>query len=148
MTVALQQPWRIGFEKFADLTWELLNERDDSVNISHGTMPTYEAHRAFVMRHPYREWLAVTVGDTIVGSIYLTNRNEVGIFIYKAHQGKGYGTAAIMEIMRRYHPLPAEPSVRPGHYVANVNPRNTASVRMFEKLGRHISNTYELKGQR
>src|SRR5689334_13677099 len=74
-----------------------------------------------------------------------TPSNEVGVFILREFQRRGYARAALQALMRAYRPLPAIPAVRPGYFVANVNPANQASIALFTSLGgRHIANTYEL----
>lgn len=135
---------------FALTAWDLLKERDDGVNISHKQMPTWDEHVAFIEANPYRAWLAICAIlpqslPQMVGTVYLTRQNEVGIFILKQYQGSGYAKDAIIHVLGAFRPLPAEPSIRPGHFVANINPANTASIRLFESLGaKHISNTYQL----
>jgi RimJ/RimL family protein N-acetyltransferase len=117
--------------------WDLLEERDPHVNISHQVMPTPEEHLAFVTRHPYRVWYLIRDGDAkvYVGSAYLTRHNEIGVFIFKGFQGRGYGKWAVQELIRRF----------PGRVYANVAPSNPESQRFFEKLGfLHIQNTLRL----
>lgn len=120
------------------LLWDLLAERPDFANISHREMPSWTSHLAFISEHPYRDWRIITVNDEPVGAIYLTMQNEIGIGILKAHQRKGYATAAIMMLMTEYGPR---------RYLANVAPTNPASRRMFEKLGfKFIQETLALDG--
>lgn len=120
-----------------EVLWELMKERTADQSISHKRLPTIEQHVAFVLSHPYHEWYLVhTRSNGVVGSVYLTNHREIGVFIFNRYQAAGFGTAAIVEIMKRY---PGE------RLLANINPANTASIKTFEKLGaRHIQNTYEL----
>ena len=134
------------FMDAARLAWTLLLDRDDDTNISHRHMPLYSDHFRFMASDPYRVWMVIENDDgEKVGMTYLTRRNEVGIHILKAHQGKGYAKNALLQLLAIHRPLPAEPSVRPGHFVANINPRNTASIALFEGIGgKHISNTYRL----
>ena len=74
-----------------------------------------------------------------VGSVYLSYLNEIGVFVKKEHQKKGYAKAAIREIMRS-HPLK--------HYLANVSPRNENSMRLFRHLGFNlVQHTYKIKPQ-
>lgn len=137
-------PWRM-VGGFKELAWKLLNERADTMNISHSKMPSWDEHCDFVEGNPYRIWNAVVVNGTPVGTVYLTKRNEIGIFILQEYQGKGYAKAAIKKLLTVHRPLPGIPSFRPGSFVANVNPANQASIRLFESLGaKHISNTYQL----
>ena len=66
--------------------YDLLIERDTRVNISHKKMPTYNQHVSFVSAKPYSKWYVILYGVNKAGSIYLTSRNEIGIFIKKSFQ--------------------------------------------------------------
>lgn len=154
-----------------EFLYQLLAERPAEANISHRQMPTIEQHRAFVSRRPYRAWLLVEVysgakGDGVtddtaaiqaeiqaaatghgrrVGAVYLTHRNEVGVFILKASRRCGHALNALEELVRAFDPLPAQASDRQPYFVAHVAPGNQASKALFEKLGaRLIQMTYEL----
>lgn len=117
------------------LLYDLLRERDDSVNISHSVLPTWQQHLEFISREPYAAWYLVDA-DSYVGSVYLTKNNEIGVFILKEHQGHGYGPMAIKLIME-LHPR--------DEFIANINPENDRSIGVFAKLGfTHIQNTYIL----
>lgn len=135
-----------------DLLRERSTEDDPHINISHRALPTWHDHQQFVRSKPYRFWYLVMGVEeaqqemplTPLGSISLTNRNEIGIVLFKQFRGKGNGRAAVQEIMSMWPPLVAIPSVRPGHYIANINPSNEASIKLFTGLGaRHIQNTYQ-----
>jgi RimJ/RimL family protein N-acetyltransferase len=129
----------------AELLYRLMQERPADSAIAHRRTPSMEEHRAFMASKPYRAWCLAHAGGRHVGAVTLTPNNEVGVFILKEFQRKGYARAALQELMRAYKPLPAIPAVRPGYFVANVNPKNEASIRLFTSLGgRHIANTYEL----
>jgi RimJ/RimL family protein N-acetyltransferase len=122
-----------------DILYDLLKERDPAANISHQEMPTMEEHRAFVRKMPYRHWYLIQrikKPEWLVGAIYLTNQREVGIAIFKKHQGKGYGTEA-MKLMMEKHP---------GKFYANISPHNPKSVQFFKQFGiKLIQNTFELE---
>ncbi len=127
--------------------YELLKQRTPEQSISHRKMPTMDEHAAFVRSQPYLAWyliedngavLSVTEGyeaHVYVGSVYLTKQREIGIFIFKAHHGKGYAKQAIAMLREKW----------PGRILANVNPANEPSKRLFERMGgRVIQQTYEL----
>lgn len=124
-------------EYCAGVLFMLLKARTAEQNISHKEMPTYEDHLAFVDSRPYTAWyLILNESNTDVGACYLSKQNEIGVFIFKVFQGRGYATWATQEIMR-LHPRP--------RYLANINPANEAHTKMFTGLGfKHIQNTYEL----
>lgn len=106
--------------------YDLLGERTEQESISHKEMPSYEQHCKFVESMPYPYWHMIEEGSAIVGSIYLTVKDEIGLFIFNAHKGKGYGKAAINLLMEMY------PRDR---YLANINPNNEASKAFFSGLG-------------
>lgn len=116
-----------------DILWELLLERDiATVGISHRKMPTFEKHREFVRSMPYRDWCIVRrirrpSWIVPLGAVYMTDRFEIGVQIFKAFQRQGAGEWAVREIMKR--------NVGAPRYLANINPRNEASLALFRKLG-------------
>lgn len=144
--IRLVDVYKADREKAIRFLYELVKQRitEPEVNIS-ATMPTWQQHRQFVCRKPYRHWYLIEVEGVWVGYVSATDRNEIGIVIRKEHRGKGYGPAAVQELKRLHEPLPAIPSSRRGRWLANVNPRNQHSRAMFEKLGGElIQVTYEL----
>jgi RimJ/RimL family protein N-acetyltransferase len=129
------------------ILYDLLSERTPEQSISHKEMPSYKEHVDFVASVPYRFWYLIkSESDGYVGSVYMTNNNEIGVSIFNANKRKGYGEAALREIMRLHEPLPAIPSIRRGFFIAHVSPLNDASQELFKKLGfKHIQNTYALE---
>src|SRR5712675_82925 len=119
----------------AELLYRLMQERPAESAIAHRRLPSMEEHRAFLASKPYRAWCLVeptaSPQSTYVGSVTLTPNNEVGVFILREFQRRGYARGALRALMSAYRPLPAIAAVRPGHFVANVNPRNEASIRLF-----------------
>lgn len=140
----------IGLELDAErILYEMLRERseeDDAfVNISHRALPPWEDHVAYVKSAPYRFWFLILDADHYVGQIYATRSNEIGIIIMRAHRGKGYGTQAVKAMTSTHEPLPGKPGVRSDRWLANINPRNERSIRMFTGLGFTLKQqTYEL----
>src|SRR5262245_26363802 len=133
----------------AELLYRLMQERPAESTIAHRRTPSMDEHRAFMASKPYRAWCLIKAAgssqSTYVGAVTLTPNNEVGVFILREFQRKGHARAALQELLKAYQPLPGIPTVRPGHFVANVNPANKASIALFTSLGgRHIANTYEL----
>lgn len=121
--------------KNIEFLYELLKERTPDQSISHQAMPTFEQHEAFVQSRPYFLWNVIKESGQPVGSIYLTQNREIGVFIAQYYRGYGYAKEAIRLLQ----------SVSPGEFLANVNPKNTRSIKLFESLGfKHIQNTYKL----
>jgi len=120
----------------AYVLYELLREREPRQNISHREMPSWEEHCAFVTRRPYADWRIIVHEVAACGAVYLTHQREIGVGILQAHRGYGLAAQAIEELMR-LHPG--------GRFLANINPRNEPSIRLFQSLGFRgpIQVTYE-----
>lgn len=115
------------------ILYKLLGQRTPTQSISHKGMPTFREHIDFVKSKPYAAWYLITDGEDIVGATYLTENNEIGISVFKAYQGKGYGKAAVEELMSMYEPP----------FYANIAPNNVDSQVFFKKLGfKFIQRTY------
>lgn len=118
------------------ILFKLLCERTTWQSISHKRMPSFGEHMRFVKSLPYAAWYIITEGDEPVGSVYITRANELGIFIFKAHHGKGYGRQAIEEVMSMNEPP----------FYAHISPNNMDSQIFFKKLGfKFIQMTYVLE---
>ena len=117
--------------------FDLLKERDDKENISHRELPEWWQHVQFVDKRPYQVWDFIEVDGEIVGACYITKHDEIGIFIFKKHQGQGYGPEAVRLLMFMNGKR---------NYKANISPHNERSAAVFSKLGfTHVQNTYELR---
>lgn len=119
------------------LLYQLLLERDETINISHRQMPSFEEHRRFVESKPYRLWKIVLHKETPVGAIYLSHQCEIGSFLLKAHHNQGLGTEMISQFLELVRPFAKR-------VYANINPRNDRSIHVYcDKLGfSHLQNTY------
>ncbi len=118
-----------------DILYQLLKERPAVVSISHKTMPSWDEHLRFVGSKPYEAWYLIADRDDVVGSIYLTHDDEIGIFVFRKYQGQGHARRAIKALMAA-HPR--------GRYLANIAPGNDPSLSLFKKLGfSHLQETYE-----
>lgn len=119
-------------ERAGDILWRLLSERTPEQSISHRAMPSPAQHRAFIASRPYLAWYLVEDQGQIRGACYLSQQREIGVFIFKGM--RGYGRRAVRLLMETH----------PGRFLANVNPENIASARLFESVGfRHVQDTYE-----
>jgi RimJ/RimL family protein N-acetyltransferase len=105
--------------------YDLLAERAPEVNISHKEMPTWEAHLKFIASRPYESWYLIEVDTVPVGTIYLTNQREVGLFIFKLYRGQGYGGEALAELKRKH----------PGQLLANVSVNNKDGLSFWQDQG-------------
>ena len=121
----------------AEFLYGLLKQREGRVNISHHSIPTLTEHRDYIKNNTYQSWDIIWVDNIRIGNIYLTNRDEIGIFLDKKFQSKGYGGIAINEFMKKNGKK---------RYLANISPTNYKSIQFFGKHGFiHIQNTYHKK---
>ena len=124
-------------EQDIDFLYELLKERETKVNISHKKLPPFSEHEQFVKSSPYPYWDIILLNNERIGNIYLTNRDELGIFISKDFQSQGIGSIVLQKFMKK---------VGKKRYLANINPTNYKSIQFFGKHGfTHIQNTYHKK---
>lgn len=130
-------PVSASIKEHVTFLYELLKERPSEVNISHKKMPSFDDHWAFVASKPYLAWYLIEnpYGILPAGSVYLTHQYEIGLFIAKEHQGKGFGTRALKLLM----------DMHPQHrFLANVASSNPKSQAFFERQGfKLIQKTYE-----
>ena len=121
----------------AKFLFDLLKQREGIVNISHKSLPTWEEHVEYIKNNTYQSWDIIWVDNVRIGNIYLTDRDEIGIFLDKKFQSNGYGSIAITEFMKKNGKK---------RYLANINPTNYKSIQFFGKQGFvHIQNTYHKK---
>lgn len=102
-------------------------------------MPTYAEHEAFVRAWPahYECWYVIWQYRKPVGSVYLSHRQEVGLFILQEFHRDGLGGRAL-DLLFQAHPHP--------RYLANIAPANEASAKFFQGRGFNlIQHTYELE---
>ena len=109
-----------------NLPFDLLKEREPNQNISHKEMPTWDAHCAFIQSRPYEAWywFESQAGEP-AGCIYLSRQREIGIGVLKSQRRQGLAKAAIQALMEKH----------PGEFLANINPLNSRSSKMFFKMG-------------
>lgn len=128
---------KITCDFYEDL-YDILGSRDETINISHKKMPTYEEHCDFWRNCTYKYTRAIVVDGEFAGYTYLTNSNEIGIFVKKEFQGKGIAKNVITEIIKQFKGL------RNKRFLANINPKNIKSQKLFESLGfKSCQITYE-----
>ena len=117
--------------------YDLMKERTSCVNISHRRLPTLKQHSIFVKLKPYKAWYLILSDGQVVGGIYLSKTDEIGIFLFKKYRDKGVGKKAVRLLIKK------RANVR--RFLANINPRNEPSIRFFAGMKfKHIQNTYEL----
>lgn len=123
-------------KKDFEFLYELLKERNSSINISHQKMPTYNKHINFILSKPYSKWYIIFKQNKKIGSIYLSKQDEIGLFLKKETWKTKIGEKAIELLMEK------NPRER---YLTNINPRNKKMKNFYQKnCFKLIQHTYEL----
>ena len=131
----------IRFEKVrtsdAEFLYKLLSERIPIENISHRKMPTFLQHKKFINSNPYSYWYIIFSKKIKIGTIYLTNINEIGLHIKKEFQNITVKKIILNKLFTK-HPR--------SRYLLNINPKNKKSIEFFKKNGfKLLQQTYELR---
>ena len=123
-----------------NILFELLKERSN--NISHSSETSFEEHKSFVEKHPYRVWYLLTRHDLPIGSIYLTNENSIGINMNQLIDVNDI--QSIFEFVQsNYSPLPAIKSIRRKDFHINVSPENQNLLDCLKSLNKkEIQSTF------
>lgn len=133
-----------GYPNHVEILYELLKERDSTINIHYSELPDFKKHKRFVNKKPYVGWFFIKDDEEICGSVLLDNRkgeNEIGVFIFKKFHRKGYATKAVKLLMDRFRNVKK--------FICFINPKNKKSIVFFKGLGfRHIQNTYEYSNEK
>lgn len=119
-----------------DFLYQLLKERDSKVNISHKKIPTYSQHKRFVLSKPYRKWYVIIYDNDKIGSIYLTDINEVGTHLRKEYDKEPIKKQVLKKIIK------IDSKKR---YLVNLSPKNKSALKFFKSQGFDLLQyTYEL----
>ena len=118
-----------------EFLYQLLKERGSKVNISHKKMPSYAQHRKFVLSKPYKKWYVIVCDNSKIGSIYLTDINEIGLHLKKEHN-KDF---IKKKVLSKLYKIDSKK-----RYFVNLNPKNKKSIKFFKSQGFSlIQHTYE-----
>lgn len=129
---------KVSFEypsEHIDFLYLLLAQREDYQCISHKKMPSHAEHTYFVLTgcwQQYHNWEVIMLDGEPVGSVYLTNRNEIGIQIDKNFFHVGIGEAALVYML---DVVKNSSTISSKIIYANINPNNERSVKFFNKHG-------------
>jgi len=122
--------------------FKLLQERDFA--ISHGEDVSFEQHCKFVDNHPYRAWFLIEFSNEIIGSIYISKDNSIGIDLSKNYLIHIDGVLNLL--LSKYKPLKGINSVRNKNFFINVSDKNNYLKQTLKRLGYSpIQTSYQLK---
>ena len=103
----------------------------------------FEEHCSFVDKNPYRYWFLVKFSKNYIGTLYISNENSIGIQLLECYEI--YFETLINQVLEKYKPLTAIPSVRPSNFIVNISPSNTQLESTLYKMGADcIQKTFKL----
>ena len=115
-----------AIDSHAKFLYELLNKRTPKNNISNRKIMSWRDHLNFIdYNNPFSDWYIIKADQQWVGSIYLTQRNEIGIFIAEEFREAKIGKNALKLLIQK-HPR--------RFYYSNVNPDNEDLKKFFPKI--------------
>ena len=116
--------------------YDLLQKRNKNASISHKKMPTYSQHLKFISSKPYSHWYIILQNHEKIGSIYLTDINEIGLSIIKEKQGQKIEKSALKILMKKHQKK---------RFLVNVSTKNKKLELFLKNYGfKKIQQTYEL----
>jgi len=115
--------------------YTILKKRKHS--ISHAEMPEYNQHAEFVSNHPYQKWWIVRKENELMGSVYITNENAVGINL--SFDNTDFFKEIISWVTSENTPLPPIPSVRPSFFYINVAPTNDSLINAIDQMNGEVT---------
>lgn len=120
----------------------LLSKR--KYNISHLELPSYSAHKRFVVNSPYRVWYLIKKHEEFIGSLYITNDNIISINAENIDIDDY--EIILKSALSNHDPLEPIKSVRNGNFLINVNPSNEILIKFVKKMGmEHIQSSFLIK---
>ena len=111
--------------------YELLDQRKHV--ISHKNKPSFAEHQEFVCSNPYRAWYLVESNLKLIGTIYISNENTIGIN-FSASLDYKFVRKIVAYVKTNYSPLPEIKSIRGSTFAINVSPKNKPLIRALEIL--------------
>ncbi len=119
-----------------DELFQLLNGRTHQISHKHDV--SYDRHKEFVSTNPYRDWFLLRMGGELIGSVYITTENTVGVNINSPVDDRIVST--IVEFVKsNFEPLEAIPSVRSAAFAINVPPTNKHLIDSLTSLGSELA---------
>ena len=120
-------------ENDAEFLYDMLKERDATINVTHKKLPTFVEHLEFIKSDTYDAWYIILVESKRVGHIHIYNDDTIGWFIKKEFKGLGFVIPAFEELMRLH---------KRKKYLGRVNPKNYEAQNLLIKLNFVLKNTY------
>jgi hypothetical protein len=120
----------------SEIQIELLYQqlRSRTSNISHRVLPSYENHKEFVAKHPYRAWFIIKSTDIVLGNVYVQYDNSIGLNC--CNRISEIQIKSILDLISiKLKPLDPIPSVRSSNFFLNVATSNMELQNKLTNIG-------------
>jgi RimJ/RimL family protein N-acetyltransferase len=125
---------RLISENDAEFLYDMLKERDTTINVTHERLPTFNEHKNFLNSQPYDAWYIIELESKMVGNIWIDNQNRIGFFVKNQYKGFGLIVPAFHEL-KRIH--------RRSNYFGKVNPKNFESQKLLKHLNFVLKDSFD-----
>lgn len=120
-------------ENDAQFLYDMLKERDSTVNVEHTKLPTYKKHVDFIKSNPYDGWYIILADSVKLGHIFVDSENRIGWFVKKEYKGFGFVIQAFDELKKLH---------KREKYIGKINPKNIDAQNLIVKLNFVLKETY------
>lgn len=110
--------------------YDLLKKRE--FGISHELLPSYEKHKEFVLKNPYKYWYFVFLDKSKIGTFYIMSNNSVGINLIT--HNKESLIIILDYINKNFSPEKAILSKVPNYFYVNISDKNNVMKELFKSL--------------
>ena len=120
----------------AEFLYDMLKERDSTVNVTHKKLPTFTEHLKFIKSSPYDAWYIILANTRKVGHIFIDSEDRIGWFITKEYKGLGFVVPAFEELKKLQ---------KREKCLGKINPKNYDAQNLIVKLKFILKKTIFLK---
>ena len=113
--------------------FDFFQKRTKKYHISGKKNLTYDEHKKFVNKHPYRYWFLVESDGRYIGTLYISYLNSIGVFLID--EVVNLLPEVIKFIKENYRPLSEIPSKRQKEFTINISPENTPFIDILNAEG-------------
>ena len=120
-----------GSDKQVDHLYDLLKKRN--FTISHKDLPSYNIHKKFVLKNPYKYWYLISLNKSYIGSFYIKQDNSIGINV--TFQNKEILSSILSFLKLNHSPNKSSASLIPPYFYFNVASNNIQLQDLLKDLG-------------
>jgi len=97
-----------------------------NLSVTFLSLPSFDEFKKSYFKNDFMRYIIFNHNLEKLGFVVITNDDEIGYFVDKKFQNKGYGSKAVSMLIQ-LHPRP--------RYFATVHNENHSSIKLISKLG-------------